>query len=950
MTGPGRVRSREHRPDLRLYGLAAGAWGAALACLPLPAATTVKVGAAAALVALVSGVVSARWPRERLASGGWAASDGGSAWHASAAVGVLVTVLLGAVCACAATAAKASARDTPSLAALARAQSPARVELTVSDDPRPLRGGGPGPPQYVIAAHLTGVEAGRTTLRGLDVRILVFATAEGWPGLLPGQRVRAEGRLASPRGGDLTAAVLRASGSPEPVGAPPWTQRAAGTLRAGLRQASAPLPGGAGGLLPGLVIGDTSRLDPALKDDFQATGMSHLVAVSGANLAVILTIVLLVCRWCRVGPGPSAVICVAALIGFVILARPSPSVVRAAAMGAIGLVALATGRSRAAAPALAAGVFAVILIDPDLARDAGFALSALATGGLVLIAPGWRDALRARGVPTFLADALAAPAAAQVVCGPVIAAISGTVSLVAIPANLLAAPAVAPATLLGVGAAVVSPVWPTAAAFLAWLASWPARWLAGIAHVGAGVPAGALGWPDGLDGGLLLAAVTLVLLLAWRRPLGRRIAIVALLATAAGAAPVRLLAPGWPPPGAVVIACAVGQGDAIVLPIGTDDRGGAAVVVDAGPDPDAVDGCLKELRITTIPLLVLTHLHADHVAGLAGVLRGRRVAAVALPAHPEPAAGGRGVREAAAARGVPIVRPEAGWAFTAPDLSLTVIGPVRQLTGTRSDPNNNSLVLRAVARGVTILLAGDAETEEQRELIEALGAAPLRVDVVKVAHHGSAYQDEGFLDAVRPAVALVSVGAGNMYGHPNLALLTRLARGGARVLRTDRDGDCAVVSIDGDLGVVVHRSGRTDRPSVQTASDHVVTTSQCRDHVGRCRRDAWPLRPSAPRHGRRGTARCARHRRSGGRGARGRSDDPGYRARRVDHDRRRPLLCRQPLPLRRLSGGRGPRRAGREEGPGRRAHGIRGAARGGRLPRRLARRRRQGQGARRQPA
>jgi competence protein ComEC len=137
---------------------------------------------------------------------------------------------------------------------------------------------------------------------------------------------------------------------------------------------------------------------------------------------------------------------------------------------------------------------------------------------------------------------------------------------------------------------------------------------------------------------------------------------------------------------------------------------------------------------------------------------------------------------------------------------LTVIGPYEPLHGTNSDPNNNSLVLRAEVKGETVLLPGDAETEEQDELLRHLGAGALRADVLKVAHHGSSYQAPEFLDAIDPAVALVSVGKDNDYGHPNASLLARLARGGARVLRTDQSGDLAAVATGHGLAVVARGS------------------------------------------------------------------------------------------------------------------------------------------------
>jgi competence protein ComEC len=474
-------------------------------------------------------------------------------------------------------------------------------------------------------------------------------------------------------------------------------------------------------------------------------------------------------------------------------------------MGAIGLMALGAGRPRAAVPALAATVTVLVVVDPELAGDPGFALSVLATGGLLLLAPGWRDALRRRGVPAGLAEALAVPAAAQLACTPVVAGLSGTISLVAVPANLLAVPAVAPATVLGVAAAVASPVWPAGAEFAAWLGHWPAWWLVLVARYGAQLPAGNLPWFDGVPGGLLLALLTAVLLVALRRPLIRKLVALGTVSAVIGALPVRLLAPGWPPAGWVIVQCAVGQGDTAVLPLGPDQ----AIVVDAGPEPTATDRCLRRLGVRRVPVLVLSHFHADHVGGVAGILRGRRVDAVVTPPWPEPAAGRDVVRQAVSAGAVRMREVSAGWTYTSGQVELVALGPPYPMRGTRSDPNNNSLVLMARVAGVSILLAGDAENDEQRALLDRPGPAGLRADVLKVAHHGSAYQDPTFLDAVDPAVALVPVGRGNEYGHPDQGVLDRLSRSGARVLRTDLDGDVAVVRVPGGLAVAVR--GQVDR-------------------------------------------------------------------------------------------------------------------------------------------
>lgn len=798
--------------DLRLAGFAVACWLAAL---------TVVHGSVSWGVALVTGGGSVA---AALAVGAAVAGRPGRCRPGPRRPGpayrlgwIAVAAALGVACGSAAATARVAARDAESLAELVRDRAAVTAELILRDDPRQVRSAAAGPGLWLVPVKLAGLSDQTNTLErpdaadragpmdrvgvnerfGASVRLLVLGTSSGWAGLLPGQQVRVAGRLMPSRGGDLNAGVLSTSDDPTPVGDPGWAQRAAGVLRAGLQRACSGLHTEPGGLLPGLVVGDTSRLDAGVEEDFRATGLTHLVAVSGSNVAIAVGFVLLIMRWCRAGPGLTAAACTVALVGFVILARPSPSVVRAGVMGAIGLLALATGRHRAALPALCATVAVLVVADPQLAVDAGFALSVLATGGLLLLAPRWRDAMVARGVPAGAAEALAIPAAAQLACTPVVAGLSGTISLVAVPANLLVVPAIAPATVLGVATAVLSPVWPAGAEWLAWLAHWPAWWLVVVSRYGARVPAGALPWPDGVMGALSLGGLTVLVLVLARRALARKLLAVIAVGAVVGALPVRLSAPGWPPPGWVVAVCAVGQGDVVVLPAGPR----TAVVIDAGPEPAAADRCLRRLGVRVVPLLVVSHFHADHVAGVGGVLRHRRVAAVATTGWPEPSAGRDTVQVAAAVHGVGVAPVPAGWRYRHGPVELTVIGPTEPFSGTRSDPNNNSLMILAVVQGVRILLTGDAEHESQRALLDRFGRAGLRADVLKVAHHGSAFQEVEFLDAVDPAVAVVPVGQGNRYGHPDPGVLARLSAGGARVLRTDLEGDLAVVRREEGLAV-----------------------------------------------------------------------------------------------------------------------------------------------------
>ncbi len=279
----------------------------------------------------------------------------------------------------------------------------ATLRLLLRDDPRAIRadvyGSHPGgATQVLIAATVLHAQVdGRHWVAG--GRVLLIAPAESWGRLLPGQVGTAEGLLAPAGRRDLTVAVLRVRGPPAEVTPPPWWQVVAGGLRTGLREAAGVLPQASAGLLPGLAVGDTSGLTAEVEADFRVAGLTHLMAVSGANLAILGGTVLRVLRLLRTDPRLAAMLSTATMVGFVVLARPSPSVVRAAVMAAVAMLALALGRGRSAVPALAVAVLVLLMLDPALAVDPGFGLSVLATGALVLLAPGWADALRRCGLP-----------------------------------------------------------------------------------------------------------------------------------------------------------------------------------------------------------------------------------------------------------------------------------------------------------------------------------------------------------------------------------------------------------------------------------------------------------------------------------------------------------------------------------------------------------------------
>jgi competence protein ComEC len=598
------------------------------------------------------------------------------------------------------------------------------------------------------------------------------------------------------------------------VGGPSRAQRWAGRLRAGLREATDRLSPDARALLPGLVVGDTSRVTPELDDAFKETDLAHLLAVSGGNFTLLLALFLgppgLAQRAERRGVAArlgiplrgTALLGGALMLGFVVVCRPDPSVLRAAACGAIALLALATGRRRSLIPALAAAVLLLVLFDPWLARSYGFLLSVLATGALLTVAPGWSAALRRRRVPPRLAEGLAAAAAAQALCAPVVAVLSARVSLVAVPCNLLAEFAVAPATVLGFAALATAPVAMPVAKWSAWCAGWPTGWIAGIARTGGSLPGNGVDWRADWTGALLLAAVTGGVLFIGRRllrhPWLAGVCAVVLLLVVVQPPPLPRVLTGWPPPGWRFAMCDVGQGDATVLAAGD----GAAVVVDAGPDPALVDRCLTALGVVRIPLLVLTHFHADHVVGLPGVLRGRSVGAIETTGFAEPPEQAAFVRAQAAARHIPVTRAVAGERRRIGGLEWQVLWPPPDPGPSPDGPNDASVALSVRSAGMTLLLLGDLEPPAQQALLRSPAGAGLGpVDVLKVAHHGSAYQDPELIRRVAPRLALISCGRGNPYGHPAPGTVAALREEGAMVLRTDEDGAIAVVGAGAGLRV-----------------------------------------------------------------------------------------------------------------------------------------------------
>lgn len=611
----------------------------------------------------------------------------------------------------------------------------------------------------------------------LRVPIRVMTSNESVSKLLPGQRFRAQARIVASKEARVAALVVIKNGIEVQTQPSRWAS-VLGAIRLGLRSLSG--EGNAGALIPGMVLGDTSKQSAQFKDSMKRSGLMHLVAVSGANFALVSAFVLWMMQFLFSKMKFRLSATAISLIAFIALVRPSPSVLRAAAMAAVLLIAQGTKRGRDSLPALGFAMAAVVIVDPWQAHDAGFALSVLATAGLLLLAPVLVEKLSPH-MPAKLAQALSSPIAAIVFCSPVIVALSGYLAPMSVIANLLAAPLVAPITIVGFIAGLFSPIAPFLSTVLIWIIRFPAGAIALIADWASSFPV--LTLQTGKIGFLIVACFTLLtwLFKKWFKYIIAFTLIILISIT---------WLQGWPGGDWQVANCDIGQGDSMVINLGNHQ----GIVIDVGPDPVAEDRCLKDLGIKQIPLLILSHFHADHVAGLSGVLKGRRVHHVWISNNLEPEL--QSTLALNLLKKSKIVTVQKGLTSQVGDIRLKVLWPeattrtFEELPGEGSAINNSSVAVIAQTSDWSLFSAGDLEPPAQHELINSVEP----VDIYKLSHHGSRYQDEGLMKALSAQIALISVGAKNPYGHPAKESIDSLTRLGTQVFRTDTDGAIAVTA------------------------------------------------------------------------------------------------------------------------------------------------------------
>ena len=407
-----------------------------------------------------------------------------------------------------------SRRHDGAVAAAAAAHAAVVAEVEVTGAPRGLRTPGSSglADWWAVPAALIEMNVSSNRVRE-PAKLLVIGGA-GWERAVPGQRLRTTGKLKPAAQGQAEAAVLSASSAPLTIGTPgPW-QSGPGDLRGHFTTAAGQFGGDARGLLPGMVTGDTGSLDAELEVAMKSVGMTHLTAVSGANCSLILGALLLAARSLRFSRAFAAVLGLAGLGLFVLMVGPDASVLRAAVMGAIGLVALAGGRPGRGLSFLCLAVIVLVLAQPALSTSFGFLLSVLATLGIVVTG---RPIMRwfPPAVPRWLAAGVAVPLSAQTFCGPVIVLLQPQFSGYALPANMAAAVLVAPVTLLGTAAVPLVPLAPALAAAPLGVAAAFATGVGAIARFFAGLPGAVLPWPEGAFGAATMALLSACTIAAW---------------------------------------------------------------------------------------------------------------------------------------------------------------------------------------------------------------------------------------------------------------------------------------------------------------------------------------------------------------------------------------------------------------------------------------------------
>lgn len=540
----------------------------------------------------------------------------------------------------------------------------------------------------------------------------------------------------------------------------------------------------AGALIPGLVIGDTSLQSEAFTEQMRRVGLSHLTAVSGANFALVASFLFWLLQFIVKNLKNRLRLIFLILLLFIFLVRPTPSVLRAAVMTAVVLIAKFFGEKSLGIPSLSAAITLLILLDPLQAIDPGFVLSVLATAGILILSPFIEQKLSRYIRTEWIVQGISIPVSATLFCLPVIVLISGQLSLVTVPANILVAPVIAPITVLGFISAILSPFVTTVAQLLFTIATPFAAWIVFVSKLMADIPLISFN-----QSGVFICLFLIVFLAIIKKRIQ-----IALLVLLLFIGQIILSAQMWPGKNWQVVNCDVGQGDALLVNLGNSN----AILIDVGPEPVKIDRCLRRLKINSIPLLILTHFHADHIGGLSAVLKNRRVGEVWISNSTEPAGSYKLTMQELSGLNVKVVSQ--GQEYFLPDFNtqILVVWPavilnnMPALPGDGSAANNSSVSVIIKTNKVSVFAGGDIEPAAQEEITNS--GYLRKVDVLKVSHHGSAHQYLPMLDQLMPEIAIISVGINNSYGHPSGQFMDHLTSRGIQIWRTDHSGGISLAT------------------------------------------------------------------------------------------------------------------------------------------------------------
>lgn len=554
------------------------------------------------------------------------------------------------------------------------------------------------------------------------------------------------------------------------------------------------------GLMLGIMLGDTSGISSELQDDFKATGLTHILAVSGLNVAMLVGICLIVLRILKCRPWLQLILA-SVFVGFyALLTRGEPSVLRAAIMAVIGLGGWYLGRQRSLLSALSSAALLLLVYDPFLLYAVSFQLSFAATLALIVFCPILADRLQAFRLPSWLKDGLSVSLAAQLGVLPILAFYFNQISLISILANLLVVPATAPLLALGLAASTLGWISQALSHFTYLLSAVLLGYMIKTTHLLARIPWAAIDVPSpsSLFTGLYYLTIGVFMhgLSLKKRSWDRRVLLLTLFIVAfvfwfqvIGS---------FPPARLEVTFFEVGQGDAALI----RSPDGVNILIDGGESPSLMRKALARKRVSRLDLVVLSHPHSDHVGGLPEVVRNKKVNMVFDGGQNHPTPAYRDFLKSLRKKKVSYKIVRGGKTFqVGSELTLQILHPPQELIrGSTSDLNNNSLVAKISYGRISLLFPGDVEREGEKALLPR--GKSLRATILKVPHHGSMNgADSRFLKAVSPQIAVISVGRDNAFGHPARSTLRRLRSLGSKVYRTDRAGDVTIVTDGEEVGV-----------------------------------------------------------------------------------------------------------------------------------------------------